>query len=160
MTQSSYSEPLAPSDVFAPEHVAMIEPGSDKPEVLRLLVETLANASRIEQEHVDAITAALLSREQVATTGMGKGLAFPHLRSHLLLNFCGAIGAALEGIDFDSLDRQPTRLVVLMLSPFEARAEHAEILGKLCSLLSHHTLQYSLQTPRPPAELLSFLGLS
>ncbi len=159
MSDSAVFESISPAIVFSVESVVPIRPGLAKADVLRSLVEHLANRERIERDHVDSIVSALLAREQAATTGMGKGLAFPHLRSPAVESFCGAIGTVPEGVDFNSLDRLPTRLVVLVLSPFEARAQHTEILARLSALLSDHTLQYSLQTRRPAEELLTFLGL-
>lgn len=152
------SEPLRIASAFSPDLVVTIDPQLEKADVLKMLVKMLADAGRLDHEHVEAITATLLARERVGTTGLGKGLAFPHLRSPLITNFCGAIGTVPQGIDFDSLDRLPTRLVVLTLSPFEARSQHCEVLGRLCTLLSDRTLQYSLQTHRPNEELLSLLG--
>ena len=160
MSEPALLGPVSLTVNFSPELVVQMDSGTSKPEALRQLIATLANAGRVDPEHEDALVEILLARERAATTAMGKGLAFPHLRSTLVAGFCGAIGVAPHGIDFDSLDRVPTRLILLTLSPFEARAKHSEILGRLCSLLSDHTLQYSLQTPRPAEELLTFLGLN
>jgi mannitol/fructose-specific phosphotransferase system IIA component (Ntr-type) len=125
-----------------------------------VLVDALARAGRISDEHVDAIVASLLTRERFATTAMGNGLAFPHLRSRSIEQICGAVGVAPSGIDFDSLDQLPTRLVLLTLSPFEQRSDHCQVLGRLTCLLSDRTLEYSLRTSRPVPELFTLLNLA
>ena len=84
MSDSALFSSISPASVFSPELVVPIEPGLSKAEVLRLLVEQLANAGRIENDHIEIIICELLARERAATTGMGNGLAFPHLRSPLI----------------------------------------------------------------------------
>ena len=108
---------------------------------------------------IDRVVGALIEREQLGTTGMGRGLAVPHLRTTAVAESVGAIGLAPEGIDFQSLDGVPTRLIVLLLSPTKHQQEHGEILGRIARLISDRTLQYIVQIPRAPDELFSFLGL-
>ena len=69
---------------------------------------------------------------------------------------------ASGGVDFESLDGLPTRLILLVLSPIGQREQHAAILGRLARLLRDRTWQYQLQI-RQPAEdfvrrLLRMLG--
>ncbi len=144
--------------IFSPDTIVTIPPGAGKSEVLGSLVESLARAGRLPRESVEAVTAALQERERYGTTGLGKGLALPHLRSRAVPDFAGAIGVAPTGVDFHSLDGLPTRLIVLLLSPFAERAAHVEIMGRLATLLSDKTLQYSVQLPRSPEALFRFLG--
>jgi PTS system fructose-specific IIC component len=91
---------------------------------------------------------------------MGKGMAFPHLRTAVVGGCTGAIGVSTTGIEFGSLDGLPTRVVILVLSPLDSRVEHFQILGRLAKLLGDRTIQYSLQIPRTPEQLIALLGLS
>jgi mannitol/fructose-specific phosphotransferase system IIA component (Ntr-type) len=107
---------------------------------------------------VNNVIDALMDRETLGTTGMGKGLAIPHLRTTAVTENVGAIGIAPEGIDFESLDGVPTRLVVLLLSPLKCREEHGVILRQIARLFHDRTLQYRIQISRGPEELFSSLG--
>lgn len=156
--QSIARTPIDLAKVFSPETIVSIPRGTAKLDVLTKLVQSLAHARRVPRENVRHIVDALHARERSATTGLGKGLALPHLRCREVSEFSGAIGVAPAGVDFDSLDRQPTRLIILVLSPFDRRETHTEIMARLAKLLSDKTLQYSVQLPRSPEALFRFLG--
>jgi mannitol/fructose-specific phosphotransferase system IIA component (Ntr-type) len=146
--------------IFTPACVEYFPDGTTKPRALRRLVDSLVRDRRIPADKADSISDALIERERLGTTGMGKGLALPHMRSRNVEVFAGAIGVAPEGIDFNSLDGTPTRLVILLISPFEQRQQHSYLMAKLAMLMSDRTLQYSLQVERTPASLLTFLGFA
>lgn len=146
------------ASVFSRETIVMIPHGADKPEALNRLVQALEHAGRLPFGCTDSVVETLLARECCGTTGLGKGLALPHLRCRAVTDFVGAIGLAPTGVDFDSLDGLPTRLILLVVSPFDRREEHVEVMARLAKLLSDETLQYSMQIPRSPEALFRFLG--
>lgn len=150
--------PLNWSRIVAPECVLTLPGGCGKEKVLTLLVESLAQAGRLESELVPIVVEELLARERIGTTGLGRGLALPHLRSRQVTDFLGAVGLAPAGVEFHSLDGQPTRLIILIVSPFAERETHGEIMGRLATLLTDKTWHYSVQIPRSPEALFRFLG--
>ena len=85
--------PLDWSRIVVPECVVTVPPGCGKEDVLTLLVQSLARAGRLEEELVRVIVDALLQRERIGTTGLGRGLALPHLRSRHVTDFLGAVGS-------------------------------------------------------------------
>jgi PTS system fructose-specific IIA component/PTS system nitrogen regulatory IIA component len=145
--------------VFSTDCVQTLASDADKDSVLRQLVGSLVAAGKVACEHGEALVEALAEREQLGTTGLGKGIAIPHLRTDSVDASVGAIGVAPEGIDFDSLDGSPTRLVFLLLSPSDRRQEHVAILRRLARLFCDRTLQYWVQIPRTAQDLFAFLGL-
>ncbi len=156
---SPAESPINLAAVFSPSAIVAIPRDTPKADVLSSLVTSMASAGRVSWGSVNGIVETLLERERYGTTGLGKGLALPHLRHRDVVDFVGAIGVAPMGVDFDSLDGLPTRLLVLLLSPFDQREGHAEIMGRLATLLSDKTLQYFVQLPRSPEALFRFLGI-
>lgn len=146
------------SSVFSSKCVETFSAGTSKSTALRQMVDLLVREGRIPDDKALLVVNALIERERLGTTGLGKGVALPHMRSHYVKAFEGVVGVARDGIDFDSLDGLPTRLVILLVSPFEEREQHCLLMGKLAMLMSDKTLQYSLQVERTPASLLTFLG--
>ena len=57
------------------------------------------------------------------------------------------------------MDGQPARLIILIISPFAERQPHGQIMGRLATLLSDKTWQYSVQIPRSPEALFRFSGI-
>ena len=148
------------SEVFSPDLVRYIEAGAAKEDCVRQLVLALAEHGKLRMEAVDGVVAGVLQREALGTTAMGKGMAFPHVRTAAVGRSTGAIGVSTTGIEFGALDGVPTRLVFLVLSPVDSRIQHFQILGRLAKLLGDRTIQYTLQIPRTPEQLIAFLGLS
>ena len=99
------------------------------------LLETLAHLAA-EKTGLDErlVLDALTERERLGTTGIGRGVAFPHTRlSGLDKIFCAFMKT--DPIDFDSVDGKPVDLVFLLLVPEQAGADHLKALARLSRLL-------------------------
>jgi len=79
---------------------------------------------------------AVFEREQSLSTGMEFGVAIPHARTDAVQQLVCAVGLKKEGIDFDSLDRQPVRIVVLVLAPESAPSPQLQFIAQMCRLLN------------------------
>jgi nitrogen PTS system EIIA component len=81
------------------------------------LVAALAKAKRIPADLTTEITKVVIKRENEASTGMGKGVAVPHVKHASVKNVVATIGQSSQGIDFEALDEQPVYSVILLISP-------------------------------------------
>ncbi|MFH1878751.1 MAG: PTS sugar transporter subunit IIA [Candidatus Omnitrophota bacterium] len=91
---------------------------SCKEEAIHTLVDKLF-ARQLKQEYPmdrEAVYNSVIKRENLQTTGIGNGLAFPHARIEGWGSFTLAMGIFREGIDFNSLDGEPVKFVFLMIS--------------------------------------------
>lgn len=147
-------------DFLGPEAVVTLPHDLDKDQLLAFMVESMVRKRLLPSELQPSVTNGLTRRERTGTTGLGNGVALPHLRRPELTQFTGLIGVATEGVDFDSVDGQPARIVILVLSPTDQTERHLEILGRLARLFSDRTLKYSTQLSRSPESLLRFLGIT
>lgn len=77
----------------------------------------------------------VLTRENSMSTGMQRGIALPHAKTDGVLAPCIAIGIKKEGIDFESLDQEPSKLFVLILSPKKTSSPHIQVLSTMASVL-------------------------
>ncbi|HID77531.1 MAG TPA: PTS sugar transporter subunit IIA [Planctomycetaceae bacterium] len=152
------AETITLTRVFAAECVEAVPPGESKVMVLRRLVQSLASAGKLKGKRVEDVVDALMEREQIGTTGMGKGIAMPHLKTEAVCDCVGAIGVAPEGVDFDSLDGLPARLIFMVLSPPERHEDHLEILKRVAQLLCDRTIHYEDHFPRTAEKLFAYLG--
>jgi len=101
--------------------IPQLEAG-DRDGVIAELISALADAGKIKQsaEIIDAV----VKRENEASTGIGKGVAVPHVKHSAVDKVIAAIGCKSEGIDFTSLDKQPAYSVILLLSPADNADNH------------------------------------
>ena len=88
-------------------------------DVIRELVAALDKAGKVGKDNAADIAKAVIKRENEASTGIGKGVAVPHVRHKIVKKVVAAIGISATGIDFSALDKQPVYTVILLLSPVE-----------------------------------------
>ena len=126
-------------DMISPDAIKVPLEAADKKAAIDELVDVLANAGMITQ--ADALRDAVWEREQQRTTGIGDGLAIPHGKSQCLETLQIAIGRPAQPLNFDSVDKKPVQLVVLLASPPNKRTEHIQALGKISRLMADPTFR-------------------
>lgn len=106
-----------------------------KDEAIRELVAFAAKRGLIDAKHESAIAEGVLERERKGTTGLGDGIAVPHVKEHPHVKaLCGAFGRSKEGIPFEAVDGKKVHLIFLILGAKGTAAEHIGILKRLASL--------------------------
>ena len=104
----------------------------DKPGVLRELIQILKDAGEIDD--FDKVLKTVQEREDKMSTGLEKGIAVPHAKTDAVSSLKLAIGIAPQGIDFDSMDKQPSKLFFLLLAPPGQSGPHVEALAEIAKL--------------------------
>lgn len=101
---------------------------------LQEMVRRLADQKLISDKHF--IMEMLKNRESLGSTGLGNGVAFPHGRSLAIKKLTVLFARSSGGIDFDSLDGEPTRIFFLILAPSDKGAEvYLALLSQLIGLV-------------------------
>lgn len=93
------------------------------------LVDALARTGRISDP--EQVLRDVMERESSVSTGMERGLAIPHARTEGVSGIVVAVGLSHHGLDFSSLDGQPSRLIFLIASPPHDRAPHLQLLAAI-----------------------------
>lgn len=88
-------------------------------DVIAELVNALDKAGKIGKGKTKEIIKAVIKRENEASTGIGKAIAVPHVKSGNVKDAVAAVGISETGIDFSSLDKQPVYSVILLISPVD-----------------------------------------
>jgi len=142
-------------EIITPECIRVPLESSDKRGVIDELVDLLVAIDRVRDG--EALKEAVWSREQTRTTGIGHGLAIPHGKSPTLGSLAMAIGKPREPMDFEALDNQPVRLVVLLASPPDRTSEHIQALARISRLMTLERFRnriYEADTPEAVYKLL------
>jgi PTS system nitrogen regulatory IIA component len=124
---------------------------ASKKRVLEQLGQRLAES--VPELTQDLVFDALLERERLGSTGLGKGIALPHARMSQVNRAMGAFIKLPEGIDFDALDGGPVDLAFAMLVPEEATDEHLQLLSKLARMFSGNDFCEALRKAETDHEL-------
>ena len=76
----------------------------DKDGVIREMTQTLLDAGKIAAGELDSIVRAIMKREELGSTGIGRGVAVPHTKHPSVNRLVGIVVVSFEGVDFDSFD--------------------------------------------------------
>ena len=99
---------------------------SDRDGVIEELVMSLDKAGKLGKGKSRDIIREVIKRENEASTGLGKGVAVPHVKHKAVKKIVAAIGQSSAGIDFFALDKQPVYSVILIISPLEDPDKHLQ----------------------------------
>lgn len=117
------------SNILSLESVSLEIVAKKKPDIIRELVALLARSG--VATNVDAVTEAVLAREELATTGIGNGVAIPHCLTDAVTGTALAFGRRVPGAKFDAVDKQPVQLFFLMVGLPGSHNAHLRLLSKL-----------------------------
>jgi PTS system nitrogen regulatory IIA component len=127
---------------------------NDKRELLEFL-------SKIGAEHTgqqtNVVFDAVMAREELGSTGLGNGIAIPHGKFVGLHKVVAVFARLLEPIEFDSVDDQPVDLVVMLLAPQGAGADHLKALARVARLLRTESVVEALRSTTDEAKLYAIL---
>lgn len=104
---------------------------ADRDGVIIELVGALSSAGEIGDAEPKEVAKAVIKRENEASTGIGKGVAIPHVKHKAIKNVIAVIGCKNEGIDFSSLDKQPAYTIILLLSPAGNADKHLQAMENI-----------------------------
>lgn len=115
-------------------------------EAIDELIDFLIAHGKIKPEDRAAIANVVKKRETSMSTGIGFGIGIPHASTDLIYEVVGALGRSTGGINFDALDNQPVKLVMLFLVPQGQFQKHLHTLAKIAKLLHNKDLRHVLET--------------
>jgi PTS system nitrogen regulatory IIA component len=142
------------ADILSEESVLFCTDIKTKHDVLeRLAIEAARETGFPAQE----IFAALNDREALGSTGLGNGIAVPHGRFPGLKSVVAVFMKLSVPVDFESVDDQPVDLIMMLLAPVGAGADHLKALARVARVLRTDSVAESLRRANDPARLYSIL---
>jgi fructose-specific phosphotransferase system IIA component len=129
----------------------------DKEAVIRELVQSLLDAGGVDQEEFESIVKAILKREELGSTGIGRGVAVPHTKHPSVDRLVGTVAVCAEGVDFDSLDGEKVQLFFLLISPPDRPGDHLRALENISRRLRDDTFCRFLKQAKNRDEILQLL---
>lgn len=122
-----------------------------------LLAEISAKAGELLKIDHARIHEAVLQREMLSSTGLGRGIAIPHARMKQVSTLFGLFARLEQPIDFDAMDEQPVDLVFLLLAPESAGADHLQALARVSRLMRDTVALERLRGSRTRSAMYSVL---
>ena len=129
--------------------------GKTKDEILEEMLTLLIQSGNVENREM--VMAALKDREAAGSTGLEKGIAFPHTKTNGVTETCVAIGIKKDGVDFDSMDGNPSKIFIMLVSPVDGTNPLMRAMAAFSGALMHEEVRTSLLEAKNPAEVVEIL---
>jgi PTS system nitrogen regulatory IIA component len=123
----------------------------------RLLQDLADMAEAVYKLPAATVYKALMEREALGPTGVGRGVAIPHARFAGVSRVIGLFARLDKPVDFESIDRQPVDLVFALFAPEAAGAEHLKALARVSRTLRSEAVCAKLRSTFDPSALYSIL---
>lgn len=146
------------SRTLDPALVAFLD-ADTRDEAIDALVELLAKAGKLPDKIL--FRNAIFQREKLVSTGIGMGIAVPHAKLKNFPEFFIAIGIQKKkGLDWNSLDMAPVRIIFMIGGPEDKQSEYLQILSQLTSAIRNVDLRKSLLKSQSPEQVIRLFSES
>jgi len=143
------------NQILPPQQVRIGLSGATKTEVINALVDVLEGHPGVDE--FEAVRSAVFEREDMMSTGVGKGLGLPHAKTSAVTETLAAFATTAEPVDFGAIDDEPIRLLLLLVGPEEHKSQHVKILGRISRLVSRDQLREQLLEAESPDTIIEIL---
>jgi mannitol/fructose-specific phosphotransferase system IIA component (Ntr-type) len=129
----------------------------DKEGAIREMVQSLVTAKKIDASQLESIIKAILKREELGSTGIGRGVAVPHTKHPSVDHLLGMVAVSPEGVDFASLDGETVHLFFLLISPPDRPGDHLRALENISRQLRDDTFCRFLKQAKSAPDIAQLL---
>lgn len=141
-------------EFFSEEAVQLELAGTSKDEILKEMISLL----KLDDKNEQMLFKMLKRRENLGSTGIGRGIAIPHCRSLVVDKLRVAFGRKREGIDFKAMDGQAVHFFFLIVAPpLEVSNQYLPVLGKIAQFSKETDLPDRLNALADPAQFMQLL---
>ena len=141
-------------EFFTEDAINLDLAATNKDEVLKEMIGLLA----LDDKSEGMLFKMLKRRENLGSTGIGRGIAIPHCRSLVINKLRVAFGRKPQGVDFKAIDEKPVHFVFLIVAPpLEVSNQYLPVLGKIAQFSKDPEVPARLLALKTPAEFLALL---
>lgn len=123
-----------------------------KNDVLNELLDLLKDDPRVLD--LEKVRTAVMDREQIMSTGVGKGFAIPHGKTSAVTEIVGAFGKSSKSIEYDSLDGKPVNLIFLLVGKDTLVSSHIKLLSRISRLMNKDDFRDRLTNASSTEEII------
>lgn len=130
---------------------------TDRDGVIAELAAAIHKTGRLGKVNSKKIIKAIIDRENEASTGLGKGVAIPHVKHNAVKEVVAAIGQSSAGIDFSALDKNPVYSVILLISPVDNPDKHLQAMENIFRSLQNEKFRKWLRQSQTAEQIVELL---
>jgi fructose-specific phosphotransferase system IIA component len=143
------------TDILTLNRVLVPAKAADKRALIEEMIDALVADGAIldRQKVLDAV----MERERTRTTGIGGGFAIPHGRTSGVKSLAMTFARPQTPVDFDSIDRQPVSLAILLVSPGDQTGPHIQALARVARMMGEDSLRKKILSAATAGEVFELI---
>ena len=146
-------------EYLVPERVKLNLEGKTKTQIIKEMAQLFVKSGVLDSEDLEEFVKEINEREKLTPTGMQDGIAIPHARTPLVKKLSLALGISGEGVDFESMDGEPSKLIFMIAAPEETKKEHLDLLAEISKLSYEEELVEQIENIKTVEEIFENLKL-
>ena len=146
------------TDLLSKDAIKLNGIANSKQDAINKLVDLMAKNGNLTNK--EKYTQVVLKREEEGSTGIGEGIAIPHGKTDAVSKPGLSAMVINDGVEFDSLDGQPAKLLFLIAAPNTKDNVHLDVLSRLSTLLMDTEFRKSLMEAKTPEEFLRCIDIA
>ena len=140
-------------DILSVSHIKSEIESTEKEKVIEELVNLFSDEENVKD--LDAVKKAVLEREKIMSTGVGKGFAIPHAKTSYVKGIVASFGKTSKAIDFNALDGEPVNLVFVLVGQDNMVGPHIKLLSRISRMMNKDEFRESLLRAETAEEIYS-----
>jgi len=126
---------------------------TDKESAINELIDLFINDPRVDD--IEKVRQAVLDREKIMSTGVGKGFAIPHGKTDSVKEIIAAFGRKKDGIEYDALDGNPVNLIFLLVGRDTMISAHIKLLSRVSRMMNKDDFRLRLLNAETSEEIMN-----
>ncbi|MCK9189990.1 MAG: PTS sugar transporter subunit IIA [Sphaerochaetaceae bacterium] len=144
-------------NVLSEKLVAIDLKGTNKEEIIQELLQILVDNGKLKDKELAFNN--IMERENQMSTGIQQGVAIPHAKTKAVDNLVACIGVKKDGVDFSSLDGEPSNIFILTLSPSDHIGPHVQFLAEISRIIRTEESRTKILEATSTKQVLSVFGI-
>lgn len=141
------------SEILSKEFIIAELNSIDKESAINELIDLFKNDSRVDD--IEKVRQAVLDREKIMSTGVGKGFAIPHGKTDSVKEIIAAFGRKKDGIEYDALDGNPVNLIFLLVGRDTMISAHIKLLSRVSRMMNKDDFRLRLLNAETSEEIMN-----
>ncbi|NCB02231.1 MAG: PTS sugar transporter subunit IIA [Spirochaetia bacterium] len=146
-------------NILNPSVISTNLKSADKEGVIKELLEILISAKLIPSNQKELVFNDLMDREKKMSTGIQHGVAIPHAKTKVVKSLVACIGVKESGVDFASLDGEPSTIFIMTLSPIDRVGPHVQFLADVSMVIKEEKARKAILMARTAQDVLEVFGI-
>ncbi|MFZ4569099.1 MAG: PTS sugar transporter subunit IIA [Bacteroidota bacterium] len=142
------------TEILKPSAILLKQEITSKEQVLDTMLNCLEKTGLLAKP--DEARKAVLEREKIMSTGIGKGFALPHGKTNHINETVGAFLTLKHPIDFNSLDQEPVSIVFMLIGRENTVGTHLRLLSRISRLMNSDSFRENILQADTPEQIIEF----